>query len=54
MRTSGVMSVGVGAGPGGDAVIVVGVSGHQASESGLPENIEGVPVLVQEVGRSDV
>jgi len=51
MRTGGVMSVGVGANPEGDPVILVGISGHQAGEHGLPDSIEGVPVLVQEIRR---
>ncbi|MHB1017792.1 MAG: hypothetical protein ACYC2X_07910 [Coriobacteriia bacterium] len=53
MRTSGVMSVGVGTDAAGNPAIVVGISGHQAAELGLPESIEGVPVVVQEVGRPD-
>ncbi|MBN2247821.1 MAG: hypothetical protein JW733_03895 [Coriobacteriia bacterium] len=53
MRTSGVMSVGVGTDAAGDPAIIVGVSGHQAAEVGLPESIDGVPVLVQEVGRTE-
>jgi hypothetical protein len=53
MRTSGVMSVGVGTDAAGNPAIVVGISGHQAAELGLPESIDGVPVVVQEVGRPD-
>lgn len=53
MRTSGVMSLGVGESDAGDAVIVVGISGHQGAELGLPDNLEGVPVVIQEVGRSE-
>lgn len=53
MRTSGVMSVGVGTDAAGNPAIVVGISGHQAPESALPESLEGVPVIVQEVGRPD-
>lgn len=53
MRTSGVMSVGVGTDARGNPAIVVGISGHQAAELGLPERIEEVPVVIQEVGHSD-
>ncbi|MEA5076076.1 MAG: hypothetical protein VB139_06995 [Coriobacteriia bacterium] len=53
MRTSGVMSVGVGTNESGVATIVVGIAGHRAPGSGFPESIDGVPVVVQEVGRTD-
>ena len=53
MRTGGVMSVGVGIDPRGNPAIVVGVSGHRAADMGLPEQIEDVPVIVQEVGRPE-
>lgn len=53
MRTSGVMSVGVGANEAGAAAIVVGVAAHRFTAGGLPESIEGVPVVVQEVGRNE-
>jgi len=53
MRTSGVMSVGVGANEAGVGAIVVGVAAHRFTTGGLPESIEGVPVVVQEVSRND-
>lgn len=53
MRMGGVMSVGVGADARGNPAIVVGISGHQGADLGLPESIEDVPVVVQDIGRRD-
>ena len=53
MRMGGVMSVGVGVDSRGNPAIVVGISGHQWADLGLPESIEDVPVVVQDIGRRD-
>lgn len=53
MRTSGVMSVGVGTNESGVATIVVGIAGHRTPGSEFPDDIEGVPVVVQEVSRAE-
>lgn len=53
MRTSGVMSVGVGTNESGVATIMVGIAGHRTPGSEFPDDIEGVPVVVQEVSRAE-
>ncbi len=49
MRRRGVVSVGVGEGEDGGAVIVIGVR-EAADAEGLPRELEGVPVRVEVIG----
>ncbi len=51
MALSGVVSVGIGPGPDGGTAVIVGVSTVSAEmRAVLPERIEGVPVIIREVG----
>lgn len=47
----GVVSVGVGTGADGRPAVVVGVAGVRAADAGLPDDLDGVPVVVREAGR---
>jgi len=53
MRMRGVMSVGLGRTADGGAAIVIGVENPLAVPENIPAEIEGVPVVIQDVGRPD-
>lgn len=51
MRRRGVLSVGIGRGPGGEPVIVIGVDRqHAETATSLPATLEGYTVRVELMG----
>lgn len=54
MRMKGVMSVGLGSTPDGEPAIVVGLDDPRAdSAADIPTTVDGVPVVLQQIGRPD-
>lgn len=53
MRMRGVISVSVGKADDGRAAVVVGVMGDESTARTLPEELDGVPVVVKRTGRID-
>lgn len=54
MRLRGVMSVGLGRTEDGRPAIVLGLENPLAVPEDLPDEVEGVPVVHQDVGRPDM
>lgn len=53
MRIRGVVSLGAGKTDDGRAAIVVGFTGDESAARSLPEELDGVPVVVKRTGRID-
>lgn len=53
MRLRGVMSVGLGRTDDGDVAIVVGLENPLSIPENIPDEVEGVPVMIQDVGRPE-
>ena len=53
MRLRGVMSVGLGRTDEGDVAIVVGLENPLSVPENIPNEVEGVPVMIQDVGRPE-
>ena len=54
MRLRGVMNVGIGRTADGRPAIVLGLENPLAVPENLPEEVEGVPVVHQNVGRPEM
>jgi microsomal dipeptidase-like Zn-dependent dipeptidase len=54
MRLRGVMSVGLGRDENGATAIVVGLENPLAIPENIPREVEGVPIIIQDVGRPEV
>lgn len=53
MRLRGVMSVGLGRTDEGEVAIVVGLENPLSVPENIPREVEGVPVIIQDVGRPE-
>lgn len=53
MRLRGVMSVGLGRTDEGEVAIVVGLENPLAVPENIPAEVDGVPVMIQDVGRPE-
>lgn len=53
MRLRGVLSVGLGRTEGGDVAIVVGLENPLAVPENIPAEVEGIPIVIQNVGKFD-
>lgn len=53
MRLRGVLSVGLGRSDDGEVAIMVGLENPLAIPENIPNEIEGIPVVIQDVGRPE-
>lgn len=53
MRLRGVMSVGLGQTASGEVAIVVGLENPLSVPENIPSEVEGIPVVVQDVSRPE-
>lgn len=51
MRMRGVLSVGLGRTEEGDVAIIVGLENPLAVPENIPAEVEGIPIVIQDVGR---